>query len=472
MKALKHYLIPGLSLLVLSCAKTERGISDSLAPAASKSISTTGGVLSEEELIRLVLFEENNTYSPQEVIGLADGLPDRMKGAATYSTRTAQSGSTANPVIKQVWDVPNAAATRSNSSPVISSKIYLLGYENLNGFCMIADDKRLSNPVLMYSDEGDAGLPTDQPGFKYVMDILKSFVSEQVASVEAMREDSIYRNMAARYDIMRNGETGGGFILTDRNDGTRLTVSEEQINEAFFADPTASAKNFPDPPAFTGPNWTFPKLTENWGQGAPFNGKSPNEYAGCNAVAVGMVLHNLFKTYTSENQHTIPGVTAVIAAKYQWKGYYNNWNEWPSGNSNAICQDVAQLMYDINSPQNLAATYFYDGNGTGAPIENCTRTFRNMGTLANDCTAYNAEKMYAHNGGIAVVGGKVAGTTYGHTWVVDSMARVNGTLYAHCNWGYNGTGNGMCNANAFQRAGQQYTQNLKMIRNIIHTRRR
>lgn len=284
-----------------------------------------------------------------------------------------------------------------------------------------------------------------------------------------MRGDSIYQELAAGNDIERNGDTGAGLILTDGDDGSLLSVTEAQIDKACFADSTSV---FHGPPVFTGPDRTVPKLTEKWGQGAPFNGKAPNGYAGCNAVAVGMVLHKWYKNYTSLAQHTVPGIAPAIAGKYRWKSYSDEWNGWPSDMNEPICQDAAQLMYDIDSSQNLAATYFYDGNGTGAPIENCSGTFRNMGTLADDCAAYHAEALYAQNGDIAIVGGKVAGTTYGHTWLVDGMAKVNGTLYAHCNWGYNGAENGMCNANAFQRAGQQYTQNLKMIRNIRHYLRR
>lgn len=459
-----------LPLLVWSCAKDNLS-EPAVAPTVQKATAPSSS-LTNEELTRLVLFEENNTYSQQDILEMADGLLDRMKGAATYGTRTAQSGSTANPVIKQIWDVSNAAATRSNSSPVISSKIYLLGYESQNGFCMIADDKRLSNPVLMYSDEGDANLPVSETGFQYVMDIFKSFVNEQVATVEAMRGDSVYQNISNRYQVTPSDDIEVRFTLTDKRTGNKISVTEKQMNSAIYDDAIQTRKGPVAPPAFTGPNWTFPKITENWGQGAPFNLKAPNGYAGCNAVAVGMILHDSYKNYTSELQHTVAGVTPVIAAKYQWKGYFNNWYEWPSDNSNMICQDVAQLMYDINSSQNLAATYFFDGNGTGAAIEDCARTFRNMGMLADNCTGYNAETLYSRNGGIAVVGGKVAGTAYGHTWVVDSMARVSGTLYAHCNWGYDGTGNAMCNANVFQRAGYQYTQNLKMIRNIYHYRRR
>lgn len=467
----KHLLLTCavLPLLILSC--TEDNLNQFIQVKSEQSKAIESLSLTNEELTHLVLFEENNKYSEEEILNMADGLLDRMKGIATYSIHTAKSGSSTNPHIKQVWNVADAENTRSNVNPEIKAKIYLLGYENQNGFCMIADDKRLSNPLLMYSEDGDAELPVNEIGFQYVMDIFKSFIGEEIAMVESMRGDSLHRRIDNLYDIKTNEEADIRYVLTEKQTGNKIVVTDTQLNSAVFED-TMQTKRGPVRPPFTGPNWTFPKLTENWGQGAPYNLKSPNGYAGCNAVAVGMILHKWYKNYTSLAQHTVPGVTSVIAAKYQWKGYSNNWYEWPSDNSNVVCQDVSQLMSDINSSQNLAATYFFDGNGTGAPIENCARTFRNMGTLADNCVNYNAEMLYSVNGDIAVVGGKVAGTTYGHTWVVDSMARVSGTLYAHCNWGYDGTGNAMCNANAFQRAGQQYTQNLKMIRNINHFLRR
>lgn len=302
--------------------------------------------------------------------------------------------------------------TRSGGDNAIDTALYLVNYQNEQGFALLAADVRL-HPIYAISDTGSLNLAdtVSNPGLAIFVNQLNAGIAA-TSSTPFLPIDSVVFNPVWP-DLIDPG-------FEDR----KVTISSE-----------------------TKP-W-LGKYTQMWGQRANFNKYCP------------------FMIYTQVPVGCVPLGCAMIMSHYKWPqtfnglnldwDYINNWDiNSPSGN----CPDVlASLLYQIGMTLDIT----YEPRNSTVHIDDFKAKFQNLGFNKigkpknfNDSGVYPPSDlakgpllMWA-----ATVPSASQSETTAHTWVIDGHiiyredwnALLEGFRYYaplyHCVWGWNGNSNG------------------------------
>lgn len=418
----------GLLLLAAACTR-EPGISpgDGNSDPAGASRNP---VMSMERLQELALelpddFSDGlSTRSARKMIREVVPVTDFIDGSLLepFAASVAASGT-------------KAAATRAggvapaNASPGSLSaeadvaatlgRIYVVNYEDDAGFAILSADRQLPS-VLGYADSGNVTDTMTNPGIKLFLERLPDFVAT------SLRWDSL-----TDPDPPVDPDPGGGG--TDPGpapDPSDTTVVYHRMHQGFQRILTKG-----------------PFMQVEWGQGPPFNKKTPacdppqmNAPAGCVAIAILQIM--------SYHHYPTSYATGVFdRSELDW----NAFNACKRGVNLDSDPLLAARMADFvrRIGDNVDMSYHCDKSS--ASIQAAKRALKNYGFHTDDICSYSLERVRAEIDAnrLLYVRGDPASGGDGHAWVIDGY--VHGYYlgieneyhdFVHCNWGWDGNGNG------------------------------
>ena len=351
--------------------------------------------------------------------------------------------------VESVYATGSASVTRNNDVVNDTPLVYVVNFEDNQGFAIVSGDTRV-HPILMMADSGSLpeGAVIDNPGMIAMLSLIETEYKMKLGMPVEDTDGNIISPIGVTAD--------GNYIYPD------------MYYEGELLDPNISLTNdF----SVWGEYVTYGEALEcEWGQSvAPYN----------------------LYTYTSDGVHAPAGCvpTAVAQIMYFWghnytyNGRYFNWdlmrnhiNSYTNSYSNAYTM-IGELYYQLGLPANLDVTY--DAvNGSGAACENIPRTFEHFGyTSGGSVVSYNFDEIFdvistrpVYVSGYSfktvvpiynIFGIQVGSRdeyTSGHAWVIDQVlersrykldggimtrALIKETEYlVHCNFGWSGSCNG------------------------------
>lgn len=486
---LSVFLLAGM-LCWTSCSKDEL-----TAPKAPAEGDVQQAItLTAEEAERLPLFESDYRRSQAEVLALAGNLMEqvteeerRTKAGAALPART--------PVLADSIVVAFPATKGATGQMPEEAKIYVVNFGEKAGFTLVAGDKRVRTPVLAYDGSGEFDVQTDNPGAQLAMELMKEYMQSEIERLEAMRGDSIYNVLQARYGFGAAAEPQAAYAVTK----TRYDAPYYPMEGM----PGAS----PDNPYGTkqGSNWqvvcnglswywapvdqlvdaetpwyqemltlVYPMIPAQWGQEWPYNIEVKKvkgvPKTGCGPTAMAQIMA----------YHRKP-------AGYMWDDYgYNTLNNLDFDHnrnfaweykSSAVTENIGKLLYDIGTISGAV----YGPTETGLANLNAVKGFQAMGYWCDYKEYYDKTLMeysLTDKKPVYMSGYRLASDgLHGHVWIVDGYgqkadynmiykdcyyrgeqvgyiktAKVNFTMdeyYYHINWGWNGMDNGWYVAGMF-----------------------
>lgn len=263
----------------------------------------------------------------------------------------------------------------------------------------------------------------------------------------------------------------GSYVPGDSIDNPGLKdFIEDMIKYADWTDIEPYSE--PLQPIYNFEPWTIdtlftPLLTTKWGQGAPFNTYcySPSgelSVAGCVAIALGQIF----------TVHQYPS---------SYAGHTYSWSDMLTGivpTNSAGQESAARLINDIG----VLVDMQYSPSGSGAytdSVHNCLDAFGyqsyeyysgyDFGLCANSvnlgCPVYMSgarwdNSSWSYKGHAWVIDGILVRhqleVQIGNEWVPYDVHR-----YVHCNWGWNGSGNGYFLSGVFDVRNRELMDNLQ-----------
>lgn len=380
---------------------------------------------------KIASFEQQQSHVipiDEAISHLADFMED-----VNYPSRATKSLSIEN--VEVVTNDISKSLTRSvsNMSPSVDTLLYLINFDDNNGFAVLAADDRISEVVLALTERGSIS-PSD---FDFSsLDI--SAIRQEIPNFNLYNseDDDYYIGAREEMDIetmsgiiwgFAQGETGGG----GGGSGIMNTGWEDYVSVA-------------------------PMLETAWHQHSPFNdrvhsvlnGPTP---AGCVAVALGQIMaYNEYPSisdYFNNTDITWDDIKTVCPKDDRGNsGTYKG--QTGAGYLMALVGSLCNMLYTTEwafaTPEaargclaylgynNVNKKNYYDLTSITEMLDNGKPVF--IGALPS-----------WHN-------------TEGHAWVIDGYRKqrrtVNGSYeyrtYLHCNWGWNGNCNGYFLSNMFE----------------------
>lgn len=504
MKTDLRYLFALALLSMASCSKDN--LSQPENPQTSKPQEAI--VLTADETECLPLFETDYNRSHKEVLALADGLMKQI-AKEEQQTKVAIPARTAVLSDSIVLAIPMTKSATAQMPQ--EAKIYVVNFGKKAGFSLIAGDKRVQSAVLAYDGSGEFDVNTDNPGAQLAMELMKEYIQSEIERMEAMRGDSVYTTLEAKYGFGADANT------SEQTPRTRSSFQQPQF-VAMDGMPGSS----PDNPYGTrqGSNWqvvsngltwywapvdnivdaenvcyqemmtlVYPMIPAQWGQDWPYNTEvkkvigAPKTGCGPTAMAQIMAYHRKPAGYMWDDY----GYNLLEKLDFE----HNRSFAWES-KSSTIITNVGQLFKDIG----LKVGMQYFPSGSGAHSNRVPNAFSQYGYSTSKLIDINIQSLidYLQDNKKPVYtrGSHVGG---GHAWVVDGYGqkadynmiykncyyqgeyvgylktvKVNFTMdeyYYHCNWGWNGKDNGWYLAGIFYPPSHsQYDRNLLMLTEI------
>ena len=361
------------------------------------------------------------TISPEEAAAQAlEFRNDILEQSGQTRGQKAEKG-VASVYAWRSSEIAPKSITRSTASELLpDTLLYIVNFEDSCGYALVSADALIPG-VAAYIEKGNLSpnQEIDNPGFKSFLEGYGKYICDSIRSIS---------------DSLRHHEGTLMFMDTAHVTSPELYTPYHLI---YFV---------------------APLLTTEWGQRTPYNNECPivdyglRSAAGCAAVAAAQVVA----------YHRFPN---------SYNGHIYNWdaimNESTVSNSDSIAsQSVAALIHDIGI---LAkTTYHYWQSDTYFPfLWNCWVAFGYQYYRPNEVPTFNAIKDDISNGRPVVMCGSDiwqnengSYSNKSHIWVVDGVAikrhRLAGFLsipdrqYIHCNWGWDGDGNGYFILGAFE----------------------
>lgn len=192
-----------------------------------------------------------------------------------------------------------------------------------------------------------------------------------------------------------------------------------------------------------------PHVTTKWHQEYPFNRFTPNNVpVGCVALAVAQIMAS---NEYSNNMTYYNGIVCDWKTMKSVCSYEN-----PSYNGTEEAQEqVAAFLRELGQSYNCKIRY---DNGSYGYADGAKRTFENYGyNNVNKYTGFGNKNIARVEDSVrhyysAYLDACQEGSTTGHAWVIDGMTPT----WFHCNWGWNGIGDGYYNKGVFNTAERQW----------------
>lgn len=305
--------------------------------------------------------------------------------------------------------------TRSGNVATSDTLLYIVNFNNDNGFVLVSANERYDG-VVAYVEDGNLK-PTDKidnPGFRMFIDGVASLLSDSLSS---------------------------GYIHNDSVPIGPFPRPEKWQTTAFYP----------------------PLLSTNWGQEDPFNrlcftSEGQQALAGCVAISIGQVFA-YYQEPTSYNNHTY------------------NWNQILTGASPQTDEgktNVSVLISDIGQIVNM--NYGIDRSSANVDSINSCLSLLNFNFSASYDFDFETFETDLQNLRPCIMGGVGNSSIFGvggHSWVIDGAIVQERDLFLynppytaapkrvfiHCNWGWNGTYNGYFIPGAFSTVYDQDGEN-------------
>ena len=346
---------------------------------------------------------------------------------------------------------------------------YVVNFEDSMGYAVLSSDIRIPEEVLCYSETGNLGDSTDNPGFAYFLSLAEDYMLERIADFE-VREDSLLASATAKIELGAGDSDGlavGGMKATPLPDnkltrGIRITKVSPWNNHLMK-----------QPLSVVEWNQHHNKYTKALG----CNGNA--ELTGC--VMVGLAQIMAYWKYPVRFQGHSYNWNEIVkySDSYSEDANYNREKYLPNahweGNVDKMPMEdqISRLMYDL--VKNVGADVGCDG--TSASTCTGAERLRDMGYNVEDGCTYDSAKVRSSldAGRIVLMSGKAIKEkhsalgirTYneykkGHCWNVDGyliqrrittyqynklLRLQNYDVYSercfvHVNWGWGGYRNG------------------------------
>ncbi len=421
---------------------------------------------SAEEWKRLVLIRGDYTVSAQSLLAEAQALADVMQ--------KTKGGDFGTPVLVDSLVQTLPLTKGENGEQAEPAKIYVVEFEGDGGYAFFGGDMRAAG-LLGYVEEGDFDPNFNQPGWEYVQGSMLDYVQGEIAAMEALRGDSLYVAVV---------ESLEGFVATKAKDPIVIDSGPYPPGHPLGPQNVDRVEHWDD---FSYASTTVrePLLKTKWGQGYPYNGKTPNNWpTGCVTTAVAQIM-NYYKRAAS------------------WNGHDYWWNEFQPSNqyvwSPRAEESIAWLFHDLGRDGNLRIVY--GPNGSAGNIEHVPGTFINFGyqtvtTVMGYGLGHIIPVLLDDTPAPVYIEGEEDGRSgVRHAWVIDGLTyhytyRTSTTRYwyknqivytfiegpipyrtidlVHCNWGWNGTADGWFRAGTFNPATSDRAFNFgKKIQMVI-----
>ncbi len=373
----KIFAIFVFSLFFVGCVSDVEFEGDHLVDAGQR----TGGsplALSQEELNVLSLISNES-----QMVSL-DEATDRAEGVMSLLSKKDGPTRSSSRRIKSLTFV-DAPETRSGDPFAPEGLAYICNFEDNMGYAIISADKRIPAPVLAYSDRGNIGDETDNPGFALFLANAEDYIDRSIVEYE-MKKDSIYdviqarieQNLPCEYyddedDLLktRSSENGGGTTTI-----TTVTTTENTI--------VCDWENL---------EGCSPLLPVEWAQSAPYNdlvktkNGSTNAPTGCVATAAAMLMA-YWKYPTS-----IDGYTFDWNRMNMYSGEKTSYQTWVDYIWNApsdVKNMVARLMERIGGKIGMN----YSDSGSGAHTNEVPKMLKSMGYAMADMSTIGMAPIY------------------------------------------------------------------------------
>lgn len=361
-----------LAVVLLACSKT-----------AGNGPSAEGGRLSTR-------------ISLMEALGHMNGLVDQLNGA---DTKSSFSKSYSMDKVFSVCHIPTVTKS-GESEDAADTMMYVVNFDNDEGFAVLAADSRMPADVLCITEKGH--------------------MSEELFA-------------AAKEALEGDGATDDSLWVP------MLLLASAERTRANGVDPGDPGLIGGGPGGIIGPY-----VHTKWNQvGSPYDSLVPGPYAGCVIVAVAQIM--AFEQYASTM--TFNGVPCTWSAMKTVYTYPNA----SYGGTTAGRSQVANFLYELGKPANCNATY--NAGGSPASDSDARKTLLNYGysnvTLHYGPTGFTdvlhsivRNQLFA--GHPAYCGGMI-NISSGHVWVIDGYFAG---LY-HINWGWGGYSDGYYTCGVF-----------------------
>lgn len=439
----------GLLLLAAACTR-EPGISpgDGNSDPAGASRNP---VMSMERLQELALelpddFSDGlSTRSGRKMIREVVSVTDFIDGSLLepFAASVAASGTKAAATRAGGVDPADASPGSLSAEADVAAtlgRIYVVNYEDDAGFAILSADRQLPS-VLGYADSGNITDTMTNPGIKLFLERMADFVAT------SLRWDSL-TDPDPPVNPPVDPDPGGGGGTGPSPDPSDTTVVYHRMHQGFQRILTKG-----------------PFVQVEWGQGAPFNKKTPacdppqmNAPAGCVAIAILQIM--------SYHHYPTSYATGVFdRSELDWNAF-NACKRYVNLNSDPL---LAARMADFvrRIGDNVDMSYHCDKSS--ASIQAAKRALKNYGFHTDDICSYSLERVRAEidaNHPLFISGYPTSGGD-GHAWVIDGYVHgyyptevfmdvydSNGNLlrgyylgieneyhdFVHCNWGWDGNG--------------------------------
>ena len=331
---------------------------------------------------------------------------------STYGNASTRMIKSFEPILTKKQSV-STYATENSLFIDIDTLMYLINFENDEGFAFVSADKR-TDAIFAIIDQGNLSVDSlnkvDNPGFN-------SFIEKAI--IKGIND---INNYDESWDIQQNVYTyGGNYVLAPQ-----FWYSADMVT---------------------------PKLKTKWGQGESYNIYCPGRYpTGCVMTATAQILSyfqviNSIQYYDNGSYYSIPLNWSQIMFCSEREFGMLVYNHSP-----AASQQVAHLMRYLG----LTLDAEYSSSVTYAFIEDALTWMRNNGlSSTTDLIDFDSETMFSalKNGKLIFARGQT-GQGAAHAWVIDGghkyLLKDNRILiYAHCNWGFDGLCDGYYLGNVF-----------------------
>ncbi|HMM02754.1 MULTISPECIES: C10 family peptidase [unclassified Dysgonomonas] len=444
-----------------------------------------GSCKDEDSPVNKDVATEEITFSPEELRLLAEmenGSPKITEAEAmnkAIEIANSFSGLTKSGRAKTVKNslaltIPKANGTKS-SGEVADTVAYVFNFENEEGFAIVSADIRVPDQILAYTESGELGTYTDNPGLGLFLENAETYIAQSIEKAEAWK-DSLTQEILSKLSV----EELENILKAGRGDGSgdRGSYGTETVTRSIGPWESVSI--------------VAPLLVVEWNQG---NGNSDlyNKYTkskgcngnapcvGCVAVATAQIM--AYWGYPTSIDGYSMNWTEMTKYTHDYGRrilFYNKWRGYLSEADEAVKDNVARLMERIGVHVGMS----YGCETSGANSDDAINWLKSLGFEGGEKSGYDFYRVkssldfrriaYAEGYSLKVknklLGLITTSTTYkeGHAWNYDGYVQqkqrmetivvskstgaiARGTqpvisyIYrdlVHVNWGWGGDKNG------------------------------
>ena len=418
----------------------------------------------------LSLLTEISNGSPK--ITEAEAMNKALEIANSFSGLT-KSGKTKTIKNSLALTIPKTDGTKS-SGEVADTVAYVFNFEDEGGFAIVSADIRVPDQILAYTESGELGTYTDNPGLGLFLENAETYIAQSIEKAEAWK-DSLTQEILSKLSV----EELEDMLKAGRGDssGDRGSYGTETITRNIGPWESVSI--------------VAPLLVVEWNQG---NGNSDlyNKYTkskgcngnapcvGCVAVATAQIM--AYWGYPTSIDGYSMNWTEMTKYTHDYGRrilFYNKWTGYLSEAPETVKDNVARLMERIGAHVGMS----YGCETSGADSDNAINWLKSLGFEGGEKSGYDFYRVkssldfrrivYAEGYSLKVKNkflGITTSTTYkeGHAWNYDGYVQqkqkmetvvvskstgaiARGTqpvisyIYrdlVHVNWGWGGYQNG------------------------------